>query len=89
MLAIALGAILGGAIVWKRVLSKPKMPKPELEAKPSGPPMGELDRKLFSYLVERKGELSISDASRELNVSPDEVRAALERLKEAGKIEIE
>jgi DNA-binding transcriptional ArsR family regulator len=89
ILAIALAATLGGAIVWKRVLSKPKMPKPELEARPPRPPVGELDRRLFSYLVERKGELSISDASRELGVSPDEVRAALERLKKAGKIEIE
>jgi hypothetical protein len=87
--AIVLGAIVGGAIVWKRVLSKPEVPRPELEAKPPRPPVGELDERLLRYLVERKGELSISDASRELGVSADEVRATLERLKQAGKIEIE
>jgi uncharacterized membrane protein len=89
VVAVVLGGILGGAIVWRRVLSRPRVPRPELEAKPPGAPIIELDRKLLSYLAERRGELSIPDASRELGVSADEIKAALERLRRAGRVEIE
>jgi hypothetical protein len=88
-LAIVLGVIVGGVVVWKKVLAKPKAPEPGLEVKPPGPPADELDGKLLNYIAERKGELSILEASRELGVSADEVKAALERLKRAGKIEAE
>jgi len=46
-----------------------------------------LDEKVYLYIVDHGGEISWSQASRELGVSIEELKASIERLKQAKRIE--
>jgi len=46
-----------------------------------------LDEKVYLYVVDHGGEISWSQASRNLGVSVEELKASVERLKEAKRIE--
>jgi len=48
--------------------------------------IGDLDQKLFDYISEHGGTISLSTASGELGVPIEEIKASIERLKRAGKI---
>jgi hypothetical protein len=48
--------------------------------------MTDLDRKLYAYITEHGGTISLSAASGELEATIDEIKASIERLKRAGKI---
>jgi len=52
-----------------------------LETSPS------IDSKVFEYIAEHEGIISLSQASDELEISMDELAASIERLKKEGKIE--
>jgi len=63
-------------------------PKPQptvriipLEAFPS------MDDKVFDYIAEHEGVISLSQASEELGISLEELKASIERLKKEGKLE--
>jgi len=43
-----------------------------------------LDKRVFDYIVERDGEISLTQASKKLGVSVDEIRRSTERLKKKG-----
>jgi len=46
-----------------------------------------LDDKVYAYISDREGEISWSQASRDLRISIDELKASVDRLKKAGRIE--
>ncbi len=46
-----------------------------------------IDDKVFHYIVEHEGVISLSQASEELEISIDGLKASIERLKKEGKIE--
>ena len=46
-----------------------------------------IDDKVFDHIVEREGVISLSQASEELGISIEELKASVERLKKEGKIE--
>jgi len=46
-----------------------------------------IDDKVFHYIFEHEGVISLSQASEELEISIDELKASIERLKKEGKIE--
>jgi hypothetical protein len=48
--------------------------------------MTALDQKLYDYISEHGGTISLSTASSELGVTIDEINASIERLKRAGRI---
>jgi len=48
-----------------------------------------IEERLYQYLVERKGAISVSEAARSLGEPEDEVRKTLEALKQKGKIVFE
>ena len=48
--------------------------------------MTHLDQKLYAYITEHGGTISLSTASGELGATIDEINASIERLKRAGKI---
>jgi PKD repeat protein len=82
--ALVLVAVLV-AIIWRYLwVGARKLPKAPPRAK--APPERRLDRELLGYIAEHGGEISILEASKELGVSQNEVRRALERLKRAGKV---
>jgi len=63
-------------------------PKPQpavriipLEASPS------MDDKVFDYIAEHEGVISLSQASEELGISMEELKASIERLTKEGKLE--
>jgi hypothetical protein len=45
-----------------------------------------LDERVFTYIVEHQGEISLSQASRDLGVSVDELKAAIDRLRSQGRL---
>jgi hypothetical protein len=50
------------------------------------PNVTDLDQKLYNYITEHGGTISLSTASGELGATIDEIKASIERLKRAGKI---
>jgi hypothetical protein len=48
--------------------------------------MTDLDQKLYNYITEHGGTISLSTAAGELGATIDEINASIERLKRAGKI---
>jgi len=46
-----------------------------------------LDDKVYAYISDRGGEISWSQGCRDLGISIDELKASIERLKKAGRIE--
>jgi len=46
-----------------------------------------LDDKVYAYISDRGGEISWSQACRDLGISIDELKASIDRLKKAGRIE--
>ena len=46
-----------------------------------------LDDKVYAYIYDRGGEISWSQGCRDLGISIDELKASIERLKKAGRIE--
>jgi hypothetical protein len=45
-----------------------------------------LDERVYDYIVKRRGEISLSRASRDLGLSVDEIRRSTERLKKRGRL---
>ena len=71
-----------------RVMPTRMEPRPQptvrvipLETSPS------IDSKVFEYIADHEGVISLSQASNELEISMDELGASIERLKKEGKIE--
>lgn len=48
----------------------------------------ELDKRLLDYIKSKGGRLRLSEAARELGVTPEDVRASLRRLQEKGLIRV-
>ena len=46
-----------------------------------------LDDKVYAYISDHGGEISWSQGCRDLGISMDELKASIERLKKAGRIE--
>jgi len=45
-----------------------------------------VDKRVYDYIVERKGEISLSRASKDLGLSVDDLRSSTERLKKKGRL---
>jgi len=50
---------------------------------------GSFEDRVYDYAKRNRGELSIQSCAQELGASPDQVRGAIERLRESGRISIE
>lgn len=50
---------------------------------------GGFEDRVYEYAKRNSGELSIQSCAQELGASPDEVRSAIDRLRETGRISIE
>lgn len=48
--------------------------------------LSRLDARVYDYIVQRNGEISLSKACEELELSPEQIQASFDRLKRAGKI---
>lgn len=80
--------------------TKPKAEIPGREVPRAPPPVKkvklrlkviprEVEKKVYEYLVRARGEIDISECAKELGISVEGVEAAIESLKEKGKIEVE
>jgi len=57
-------------------------------ARPTEPAVLEaVDERVYEYIVKRQGEISLSQASKDLRLSVDELRNSTERLKKKGRLE--
>jgi ribosomal protein L40E len=52
----------------------------------AAPEVEKLDNRVYDYIVKRGGEISLSQASRELGFSVEELRLSTERLKRKGRL---
>jgi hypothetical protein len=50
-------------------------------AEPSG-----MDKRVFDYIVTHNGTISLSQASRDLSLSHDNLQSSIERLKSSGAL---
>lgn len=66
-------------------------PQPQAPQEPSPIPqvdrISELDERVFSYIQEHKGEISISKSANDLDISREDLLAAIDRLQKAGRME--
>ena len=67
----------------KRIEAKPQ---PTVRIIPVEPSLS-TDDEVFDYIVKHEGAISLSQASEELGISMEELKASIERLKKDGKIE--
>jgi len=67
----------------KRIEAKPQ---PTVRIIPVEPSLS-TDDEVFDYIVKHEGAISLSQASEELGISTEELKASIERLKKDGKIE--
>jgi len=51
------------------------------------PEASDLDERVYSYILEHSGVISLKKAASELGITPEEVKASTERLKKAGRLE--
>jgi len=61
-------------------------PQPTVRIIPLGP-SSSMDDKVFDHIVEHEGVISLSQASEELGISMEELKASIERLKKEGRLE--
>jgi uncharacterized Zn finger protein (UPF0148 family) len=68
---------------------KPKPVKPEPKVKPIEleTPLSRIDDIVFNYVVQHGGTISIRDASKGLNMTEEDLRASIDRLRQAHKLE--
>jgi len=67
---------------------KPKLkPKPTVKHVPIEIPESEIDDIVFNYIVQHGGTISISEAARDLNLTQEDLKASIERLRQAHKLE--
>jgi len=45
-----------------------------------------VDKRVYDYVVERRGEISLSRASKDLGLSVDDLKSSTERLKKKGRL---
>ncbi len=63
--------------------------RPAKQAKQEGGAAGKpLEERLLEYIKARRGRIKLSEAARDLGVTPEEVREALRRLQERGLIRV-
>jgi hypothetical protein len=53
---------------------------------PAAPDFERIDNRVYDYIARRHGEISLSQASRDLGLSVDEVKLSTERLKRKGRL---
>lgn len=53
---------------------------------PAAPDFERLDNRVYDYIVKRHGEISLSQASKDLGLSVGEVKSSTERLKRKGRL---
>lgn len=63
-------------------------PSPVVVARPVSLTVRNIDEEVFNYIVENQGKISVRKCALELKLSPEEVRKALDRLREKGRIRI-
>ncbi|MGP8069277.1 MAG: hypothetical protein ACLP5V_05260 [Candidatus Bathyarchaeia archaeon] len=61
---------------------RPLQTSPEMRINPVGPQIG--DQRVLDYISAHNGTISISQAAKELSISPEMLRSTIERLKSAG-----
>jgi len=61
-----------------------EIPAPKIT--PMGEMMPPLHERVYDYIIKHEGTISLSQAARDLGVSLDELKAAIERLKEEGRL---
>jgi len=74
----------------KTLPAKPRVPKDKKLPKVKTTPLEglmPLDEKVYLYIADHGGQISWSQASQELGVSIEELKASVERLKQAKRIE--
>lgn len=63
-------------------------PSPAVVARPVSLTVRNVDEEVFNYIVKNQGKISVRKCALELKLSPEEVKKALDRLKEKGRIRI-
>jgi len=63
-------------------------PSPVVVARPVSLTVRNIDEEVFNYIVKNQGRISVRKCALELKLSPEEVKKALDRLKEKGRIRI-
>jgi hypothetical protein len=54
--------------------------------RPATPDSESIDNQVYEYIVKQHGEISLSQASKDLGLSPEQVRLSTERLKKEGRL---
>jgi rubrerythrin len=49
----------------------------------------DLDEAVYDYIVSREGEISLAKAAKDLNISVEELKSSIERLRTSGKLKSE
>ena len=76
---------LGRAVTYVRSQKKKKVPKKQpavAKAAKPGEKEGERDMKLYNYIIDQGGSISIAEATKELGLTREELTQSIERLKE-------
>ncbi|KYH37565.1 MAG: hypothetical protein AYL29_005660 [Candidatus Bathyarchaeota archaeon B24] len=63
-------------------------PSPVVVARPVSLTVREIDEEVFNYIVKNQGRISVRKCALELKLSPEDVKKALDRLREKGRIRI-
>jgi len=69
-----------------RYLGAPWREIPAPKITPIGELMPPLHERVYDYIIKHEGTISLSQAARDLGISLDELKAAIERLKEEGRL---
>ncbi|MBS7622621.1 hypothetical protein KEJ39_02960 [Candidatus Bathyarchaeota archaeon] len=99
-LAGVLGAVAAGGIVsslllvmrWRRLSRRKALPsevkpvKPRKGELPIIPPLTPLDERVYEYILEHSGVISLSQASKDLGITVEQLEASTKRLRDAGRL---
>jgi len=69
-----------------RYLGAPWREIPAPKITPMGEMMAPLHERVYDYIIKHEGTISLSQAARDLGISLEELKAAIERLKEEGRL---
>lgn len=95
-----LGAVVAGGIAsslllvirWRRLARKQAPPskikpvRPQKTELPVTPPLSPLDERVYKYIVERSGVISLGQASQDLGITMEQLRVSTQRLRDAGRL---
>ena len=93
--AVAAGGIASSLLLvirWRRHQerrarpSKIKPVRPQKTELPVTPPLSPLDERVYKYIVEHSGVISLGQASQDLGITVEQLRDSTQRLRDAGRL---